>query len=131
MNLAKVTFVSAGILVLLLATFGRCDTKRRAISGTVTDEADAPIPNAVIELQCSQGRKTEIRARDITNSSGQFRIESTLNGSCSVRVTHSGFSPVLMPVVASDKSAAVDLGKIRLRVSCSGSDVVCDEVTPN
>jgi len=123
------TFAIGTMLIASLAP--PSDAKPRVVvRGVVTDEADNPIPNVLIELTCARKGKAAPLANTKSNSEGHFQLEATVNEACNVKITAPGFSTALVPIRPSGNSSEMDLGKIRLRVSCSGPGVVCDEVTP-
>jgi Carboxypeptidase regulatory-like domain len=127
-NLSLISAFCVGALLLPLAD-GPPDAKPKIIRGLVTDEANAPLPNALIELNCPK-EKASAQASTKSNADGRFQFEATLHGMCKVKITAPGFSTLLVPIPDSPKRAVTDLGKIRLSVSCSGPGVICDEVTP-
>lgn len=125
------TFAFAVGVLLTVMTVGPCDARPKAVIGSVTDEADAPLPNVLIELECVQSAEKKVHFSTKSDAQGHFRIEATFRGGCNARISAPGFSAVIIPVPKSRETDVRDLGKVRLRVSCSGPGVICDEVTPN
>ena len=124
-SLGKWAIAVAALLTLLPSS--TCEGRSKMIRGIVTDESATPIPNAFIELSCPQKGKGVSTKSGID---GHFQFEAILYGACKTKIAAPGFSIRVIPISSSDKRAVMDLGKIQLRVSCSGPDVICDEVTP-
>jgi Carboxypeptidase regulatory-like domain len=126
----RATFTACGLGLVLILFAKPSEMKPMIIRGLVTDEADAPIPDAVIELNCRQGAKQIAVASAKSREDGHFQIRERLRGVCKVNISVPGFSDVLIQISESDRRAIVDLGNIRLRLNCKGPGVYCDEVTP-
>ena len=118
-----------GALILILAV-EPSEAKTKIVRGLVTDDADAPIPNALIELVCVQGEKKITAASGKSSANGHFQFKTTLRGICKIKISAPGFSDLLVSMADSDGRAVINLGKMHVRVNCSGPGVICDEVTP-
>ena len=126
------TFAACVVWLVLILSAKPCEVKPRVVQGLVTDEADAPLPDAVIQLDCRQKGKESRIASAKGRADGRFKIEVTLRGVCRINISRPGFSGVLIPISDSDRRAVIDLGPIRLRLrgNCSEPGAICDEVTP-
>ena len=124
--------ISLALAISLLGgvrTTGAFDMNRKAIHGVIADQTDSPIPNALVNLSCVHRVHGNTETKTKTGTDGRFRLDSTLPGECRVNIFAPGFLSVVIRVKASGNKAGVDLGKVRLRISCSGPGVICDEVT--
>jgi hypothetical protein len=108
------------------------EAKPKTIRGIVTDEADGPIPEAVVELDCLQKGKEIKVASANSKADGHFEIQAKLQGACRINISRRDFSGVLIPLSDSDRRPVTDLGKIRLRLhhDCSEPGANCFVVTP-
>jgi len=116
---------------LLTASLASSEPRPKLVRGLVTDEADHPLPNVLIEWSCVGKEKPGPLETAKSGADGRFRLEARLEAGCKVKITSPGFSTRLVPIPDSAKRSPIDLGKISLRVSCSGPGVVCDEITPS
>lgn len=123
-------FAACAVGLALVLSARPCEVKPRIVQGLVTDEADAPIPGALVELDCRQKGKRITAASTKSRTDGRFEIKATLRGACKIRISHAGFSEVVIPTSDFERRPVADLGNIRLRVSCLEPGVNCDEVTP-
>jgi len=128
-NLRGILTLAAIILIAGFATSPSA-AKSRLVRGVVTDEANLPVPNAPIQLSCARtGHVTKV-VSTLSRADGGFQFQITLRGVCKVSIDAPGFAPILISISGSDKRKTVDLGPIRLRISCAGPGVTCDQVTP-
>ena len=119
-----------GAAVYFLSATERLAAQSRVVRGVVTDEANLPVPNTHVELSCARtGHATKIVSTS-SRADGGFQLQAMLLGECKASIAAAGFAPVIIPIRGSNKHTPVDLGTIRLRISCTGLGVVCDEVTP-
>jgi len=119
-----------GAAVYFISATPRVAAQSSFIRGVVTDEASLPVPNTRIELRCARTGHTTKIVSTSTRADGAFQLLTRLRGVCKVNIAAPGFSPVLILIRSSVNHAPVDLGTIRLRISCTGPGVVCDEVAP-
>jgi len=119
-----------GVAVCYLSTTPRLAAQSRVIRGVVADEASLPVPNAQIELSCARtGHATKIVSTS-SGADGGFQLQAILLGPCKVNIAAPGFASVLIPISGSNRHAPVDLGTIRLRISCSGPGVSATKLLP-
>jgi Carboxypeptidase regulatory-like domain len=114
------------IALTISATAGQSATMGKLVIGTVADQAGAGIPNAVVELLAERDEKLIARAE--SGPEGRFKIRAEFSAPVKVRVTARGFASMTERVKG--PGAELDLGKIRLKVNCSGPGVICDEIVP-
>lgn len=119
--------ISALILILAVEP---SEAKTKIVRGLVTDETDVPIPSALIEVDCSRKEREVTAASGKSGVDGHFQFKATLGGMCKIKISAPGFSDLLVSIADSDGRAVINLGKMHLRVKCSGPGVTCDEVTP-
>ncbi len=118
----------ASVVTVVIACGCALAALAKHITGVVTDEADAPIPNAIVELlSVARNGNTNILLRTESDHEGRFKLEGQFSGTLKIKLSARGFVPALVSINNSDM---VDVGKIRMKISCSGPGVVCDEVTP-
>ena len=85
------------VAVALLLAFGGIASAQQAIStGTITgivqDEQGLPIPGALVEVTNVQ---TQEQRSTVSNATGIFNVPALVIGRYNVRVTLSGFGPVI------------------------------------
>jgi hypothetical protein len=126
---AKLFTLTALILLVPLAA-GPSAAQSRVVRGVVTDEANAPVPSAAVKLSCARTGRAPRVLSTTSKADGGFQFQTRLIGACKVSIAAPGFVPILISISSSDKSEPVDLGTLRLRISCEGPGVTCDQVTP-
>jgi hypothetical protein len=115
----------AAVLVVVGAT--TCQGKALLVYGVVVDWADGPIRDADLDLQCtSRGEKTLTKAK--TERDGHFKLDVVLSGVCSLMIAAPGFAARNVRLSSSDNRAEKDLGKIRLKLSCTAPGALCDNM---
>jgi Carboxypeptidase regulatory-like domain len=117
------------ILLILVATRPSA-AQSRVIRGVVTDAANSAVPNAAVELSCAQMGHAATVVNTSSKVDGSFEFQNTLIGVCKISIVAPGFTSALISISSSEKSEPVDVGRIRLRISCKGPGVICDEVYP-
>lgn len=123
--------VALGIVALLSALPATSSSaKLKVLRGVVTDEAESPVPNVVIQLACHVRGKELTLGRALSNADGRFELKVVLQHECELKVTAPGFAPMVRALPDNPRLAIIDVGAVRLRVSCSGPGVICDESTP-
>jgi hypothetical protein len=100
------------------------------VTGMITDEANGAIPAAVVEMTCIEKGQPEVRTETKSGEDGRWEIGADIKGRCRLKISAVGFAPVLLGISSPTDRPKIDVGKTRLKVSCSGPGVVCDEVTP-
>jgi hypothetical protein len=124
------TPVVAVFAILATLVVSPINARSNSIRGLVTDESDTALPNVLVELTCTQNGHVSVLANTKTTSDGRFKLDMTAPNACKIRITAPGFASTLIPIRGSEKRGIVDLGKIRMKITCSGPGVTCDEVTP-
>jgi hypothetical protein len=121
-------FAAAGLAIALSASAS--DAKPTTVTAIITDEADSPIQDAVVGLTCTGKRKTSASVTAKSAANGRLEFAAALSGVCNLNVAAPGFTPTLVGFDTSHHGPVMDLGKVRLKISCSGPGVICDQVTP-
>jgi Carboxypeptidase regulatory-like domain len=125
----KLTFGMISLLAMSVAAYP-INAKPRPIRGSVSDEAGNAIPAAIVELSCVRDGKSSVLEHAKSDTNGHFQLEATPDGRCQLKISAPGFAKTSVRLSTSGNHGTTDVGKIQLRVSCSGPGVICDEVTP-
>jgi hypothetical protein len=90
-KLKEVLFTTSAVILLAPLTARPSAAQSIVVRGVVTDEAEAAIPSASVEISCRQkGRVTKVESTHTGTSAG-FKLEPTLLGTCKVRFSAPGF----------------------------------------
>jgi Carboxypeptidase regulatory-like domain len=115
------TFFSAVFAIALLAAItisAQAQTFTGSISGTVTDQAGAVVPNATVTLTAVG---TGLTRTTETNSNGEYNSSSLQPGAYNINVTASGFSATEISIqLAVAQEARVDA---QLKIGLKGEIV--------
>jgi hypothetical protein len=125
----KIFAVGIGALLGILHATSS-SAKPTVLRGAITDEAASPLPKVVIQLACHVRGKELTLGRTESKADGRFEFEAVLQHGCELKIVAPGFASVTKPIPDSPRPAIIDVGTVRLRVSCSGPGVICDEATP-
>src|SRR5579863_8939164 len=125
---------SPGKLVALgLLGLGCCfaQADRAALTGTIADATQAPVPNALVKVVYPS---TGLTRETTTSSSGVFRLGQLPIGTCSVEVEAAGFQPLKTTTITLDVAETRTLD-LTLQVANSKSTVevtsVVDDLQQN
>ena len=121
---AVLLFVSAAVLVPLSA--GAQVRITGAITGTVTDQSDAVVPGASVQLT-DEG--TGVTKEAVTNQSGVFQFLDLNSGRYTVTVTLQGFQTAKYEKVVVEASRSTDL-RVKLGVGAMGETVTVSGSAP-
>jgi outer membrane receptor protein involved in Fe transport len=88
MKLLLLTF-----FVAELALAGQTSIRNTAITGTIVDPSNAPVPSVRVLL-----RATDAELETITDSGGEFRFQQVATGNYEIRAVVAGFDPVVRKV---------------------------------
>src|SRR5579863_5261715 len=89
------------LAVLWLLGLGCCfaQADRAALTGTITDATQAPVPNAHVKVVYPS---TGLTRETTTSNSGVFRLGQLPIGTCSVEVEAAGLQPLKTTTIALD-----------------------------
>ena len=116
------------LIYLVLVNFALVAQPRVSFVGIVTDETKHAIPG--VHIQVLDGSETRTRKVLMTVDSGMngsFEIDGVLCTDCYFRLTASGFAARTVKISRHRRQATIDLGKIELKLSCTGPGVYCDD----
>jgi hypothetical protein len=118
------------IVAPLLITLGLAASEEKVpqFRGVITDGTNGPIPNAAVELVCTQKGKKSVFSTTKSLTDGHFQLEGKPSGTCSIVFAAQGFAPKHVRITKSREET--DLGKIQLKLSCSTPGTICDEIEP-
>jgi hypothetical protein len=75
------------------------------ISGVVTDQTGAPVPDATVEISGGMDQPKRLQS----DTTGRFASTPLPPGTYTLSVTRSGFAPQRLPVSLSDKDSALKI----------------------
>jgi hypothetical protein len=130
MYLARLLMLLA-VLPLLTKTASGAEASL-IVTGIVVDPAGGPFPNgAKVELVLvdDKGRET-IVSSIMTDSDGAFQLAGSHRGVYRVKFTHGKKKVVVIALGKRALGSKVDVGVIKIEISCSDPGIICDEIKP-
>jgi len=110
------------VMALVITSVGQ--TSRGTISGTVTDQGGAVLPNASISIT---EKSTGVTRETVTNASGLYRFDAVLLGDYTLKVATSGFAEAQAEVSVSANQ--ITERDFQLKVSGSTQSVTVEANT--
>src|SRR3989442_13685834 len=131
MSIRGLLCVTVGLLALLLASL-YAQGFQATITGTVTDQQGAVVPNAKIDVK---NVETNAIATSVTNDAGSYVVPFVLAGRYSVTVSSQGFKSAVrdgIDVHVADRlrlDFTLELGEVSQQVTVSGEAELLDTVS--